>query len=78
MDSVGGAHEVASHLGGSAGVQLISAADHAFVDAMNTTTMVGAAVALLGALIALALLPARAKPVAAPTASEELLELAAV
>jgi EmrB/QacA subfamily drug resistance transporter len=77
MDSVGGAHEVASHLGGAAGVQLISAADHAFVNAMNTTTMVGGAVALLGALVALALLPARAKPVAAPAASEELLELAA-
>src|SRR5262249_22678469 len=61
MDSVGAAHQVASQLGGAAGNHLTNAADHAFVQAMSTTTSVAAAVALLGALIALAFLPSRAR-----------------
>jgi EmrB/QacA subfamily drug resistance transporter len=64
-DSVGGAHEVAAQLGGETGARLIGAADHAFVDAMTTATTIGAAVALLGAAIALAFLPARSRPAAA-------------
>jgi EmrB/QacA subfamily drug resistance transporter len=59
-DSVGAAHGVAADLGGAAGARLIAAADGAFVDAMTTTAMVGAGVALAGALVAVAFLPARA------------------
>ncbi len=59
-DSVGAAHEVASQLDVSAAQSLISAADQAFVDAMATTSGLAAAVALIGALIAVAFLPARA------------------
>ncbi len=58
-DSVGAAHAVAAHAGGGA-ARLIGAADQAFVDAMATTAAIAAGVALLGALIAAAFLPARA------------------
>ena len=71
-DSVGGAHEVAAQVGGETAARLITAADHAFVDAMSTATGIGAAVALLGAAIALAFLPARPRPAAAPVAGEQL------
>ncbi|HWH96237.1 MAG TPA: MFS transporter [Baekduia sp.] len=64
-DSVGAAHQVATALGGDAGVRLIGAADQAFVHAMSTTMSIAAAVALAGALIALRFLPARPQPVAA-------------
>jgi len=62
LDSVGGAHAVAAQVGDSAGA-LVASADQAFVSAMGTTTDIAAAVALVGALIALAFLPTRAKPV---------------
>jgi hypothetical protein len=71
-DSVGGAHQVAAQLGGETAARLVSAADHAFVDAMSTATGIAAAVALLGAAIALAFLPARPCPAAAPVAGEQL------
>ena len=58
-DSVGAAHAVAAHAGGGA-ARLIGVADQAFVDAMATTATIAAGVALLGALIAAAFLPARA------------------
>jgi EmrB/QacA subfamily drug resistance transporter len=58
-DSVGAAHEVAAQVGGSAGADLVSTANHAFVDALSTTASIAAAVAVAGALIALAFLPAR-------------------
>jgi Na+/melibiose symporter-like transporter len=61
LDSVGGAHAVATQVGDSAGA-LIASADQAFVSAMGATTDIAAAVALVGALIALAFLPTRAKP----------------
>jgi EmrB/QacA subfamily drug resistance transporter len=60
-DSVGAAHEVGAQLGGPAGARLIDAANTAFVDAMATTATLAAAAAVLGGLIALAFLPARAK-----------------
>ena len=69
-DSVGAAHQVAATLGGDAAARLVSAADHAFVDAMSTTMGIAAAVALAGALVALAFLPSRARPVAEPVTSE--------
>jgi Na+/melibiose symporter-like transporter len=59
-DSVGGAHEVAGQMGGGA-AELIAVADQAFVDAMTTAASVAAGVALVGALVAAAFLPSRAK-----------------
>jgi EmrB/QacA subfamily drug resistance transporter len=60
-DSVGAAHEVAAHLGGGTAARLVDASNQAFVDAMATTASIAAAVALVGALIAVAFLPARAR-----------------
>jgi hypothetical protein len=71
-DSVGGAHEVAAGLGGETAAQLVSAADHAFIDAMTTTTGVAAVVALLGAAVALAFLPARARQADAAPGGERM------
>ncbi len=62
VDSVDGAHAVAAELGDSAG-SLVASADQAFVAAMGTTTDIASAVALVGALVALVLLPTRAKHV---------------
>jgi len=59
-DSVGGAHATAAQLDPSTATTLIDASNHAFVEAMATTAGIAAAVALLGAIIAVALLPARA------------------
>lgn len=60
-DSVGAAHEVAAQTGGAAAADLVAASNQAFVDAMSTTMHVGAAIAIAGALIAAAFLPARAR-----------------
>jgi MFS family permease len=57
--SIGGALEVARRAGGPQGQQLAEFAKRAFVDGMQQALLVGAGVALLGALIALLLLPAR-------------------
>jgi EmrB/QacA subfamily drug resistance transporter len=57
-DSVGAAHAVASQTGSS---DLVVAANQAFVDAMGTTAGIAAAIAIVGALIALAFLPSRAR-----------------
>jgi hypothetical protein len=59
-DSVGAAHEVAAQLGGGAAT-LIQRSNEAFVDAMGTTATIAAAVAVVGALVAAAFLPARAR-----------------
>jgi EmrB/QacA subfamily drug resistance transporter len=60
-DSVGAAHEIGAQLGGGAGAKLIDTANSAFVDAMTTTATLAAAAAVIGALIALAFLPSRAR-----------------
>jgi AcrR family transcriptional regulator len=60
-DSVGGAAEVASRLPPAAANVVTSAANEAFVHALNETVIVAAVIALGGALIAFAFLPARAK-----------------
>jgi EmrB/QacA subfamily drug resistance transporter len=60
-DSVGAAHDVAAQVGGGAGESLVASANQAFVDAMSTTASVAAAVAVAGALVALAFLPSRAR-----------------
>jgi hypothetical protein len=69
-DSVGAAHQVAATLGGTAGTDLIATSNHAFVDAMATTASIAAAIAIVGALIAAAFLPARARREAATPHAE--------
>jgi EmrB/QacA subfamily drug resistance transporter len=74
-DSVGAAHAVGAQLGGGAGAKLIDAANSAFVEALTTTATLAAAAAVIGALIALAFLPSRARARAvqpAPLGSELL------
>jgi EmrB/QacA subfamily drug resistance transporter len=61
--SVTGAVTVAHELGGAPGAALAEAAKAAFVDGLHTTSVVAAAVALVGSLIALVMLPARAADV---------------
>jgi predicted MFS family arabinose efflux permease len=58
--SIGGAMAVASAAGGAAGQALAAAARSAFVAGMHPAVLAGAAVALLGALIVIVFLPARA------------------
>jgi hypothetical protein len=67
-DSVGAAHEVAAQVGGGTAANLVSAANHAFVDAMSTTATIAAGIAIAGALIAAAFLPARERGAPAPLA----------
>jgi EmrB/QacA subfamily drug resistance transporter len=55
-DSVGAAHAVAAQTGAA---DLVTTANQAFVDAMSTTAGIAAAIAIVGALVALAFLPAR-------------------
>jgi hypothetical protein len=57
-DSVGAAHAVAAQTGAT---DLVATANQAFVDAMSTTACIAAAIAMVGAVIALAFLPARAR-----------------
>jgi MFS transporter, DHA2 family, multidrug resistance protein len=61
QDSVGGAHAVAGQLDGASATDLMATANQAFVDAFTTTAGLAAAIALAGALIAAAFLPARAR-----------------
>jgi EmrB/QacA subfamily drug resistance transporter len=58
-DSVGGAAEVASRLPAAAASAVTTTANEAFVHALNHTVIVGAAIALAGAIVALVFLPAR-------------------
>jgi hypothetical protein len=67
--SIGGALEIAARAGGAAGQALHDAAVAAFVDGMQATLLVAAAVALAGALSAARYLPSRAP--AAAGAQEE-------
>ena len=59
-DSLGAALETAKQLGGSPGQALADAAKHSFVGAMGPTFLVAAGVALVGAVIVVLFLPARA------------------
>ena len=68
-DSIGGALGVAKAVGGEAGAALVTAARAAFVEGMHRGVMVGAVVALLGAVVALLFLPARA-----PEAADDEIE----
>jgi AcrR family transcriptional regulator len=58
-DSVGAAAEVAKHLPASAARVLTDATNAAFVHALDRTVLVGAGVAVLGAIVAAVFLPAR-------------------
>ena len=73
-DSVGAAHEIGAQIGGGAGAKLIDTANSAFVDAMATTATLAAAAAVIGALIALAFLPSRARAEHPAPLGTELLE----
>jgi EmrB/QacA subfamily drug resistance transporter len=66
QDSVGAAHAVAAQTGTT---DLAATANQAFVDAMSTTAGIAAAIAIVGAVIALAFLPARARSAAGPSAA---------
>jgi EmrB/QacA subfamily drug resistance transporter len=69
-DSVGAAHELAAQLGGPVGQRLLEASNAAFVDSMATTATLAAAAAVVGAFIALVLLPARSKTERSPAGIE--------
>jgi EmrB/QacA subfamily drug resistance transporter len=58
-DSITGASAVAAALGGPAGEAILAVARQSFVDAMASTSVLGAIVALAGAGLALAFLPDR-------------------
>ncbi len=60
-DSIGAASVVARQLGGPPAVALLDAARAAYIDAMGRTVIVAAGVAVVGALVALAFLPAHAR-----------------
>ena len=73
-DSVGAAHEIGAQIGGGAGAKLIDTANNAFVEALTTTATLGAAAAVIGALIAFAFLPSRARAEHPTPLGAELLE----
>jgi EmrB/QacA subfamily drug resistance transporter len=68
-DSIGGALRVASGMGAD-GAALVDAARSSFVDAMHTSVVVGAVVALAGAVVALMFLPNRVAARTTPAGAE--------
>jgi len=73
-DSVGAAHQIGAQIGDGPGAKLIDTANSAFVEALTTTATLGAAAAAIGALIALAFLPSRARAEHPAPLGAELLE----
>ena len=73
-DSIGSATVAATKLPAQVASQVLAGARSAFVNALDTTVIVGAIVALLGALIAVVFLPSR--PQRVETGSEDIDELA--
>jgi EmrB/QacA subfamily drug resistance transporter len=78
QDSIGGAFSVAAAASGnpktidtSIGVQIADAARDAFSASMGRGLLVSAAIALVGALVALVFLPAHAAPVAGAVVADE-------
>jgi EmrB/QacA subfamily drug resistance transporter len=59
-DSIGAALAIGSTVGGAPGAAIVVAAKDSFIVAMDRGLLVGAAIALLGALVALIWLPSRA------------------
>ncbi len=76
-DSIGAAAQVANQVGGFDGNLLMSGANSAFIHGMDVTLVAAAGVALFGALISLAFLPARApeEEDESPTESVPALEM---
>ena len=68
-DSIGSAVEVAARIGGPEGDALLLAARSGFIAAMHSAVLVGTGVALLGALVAVMVLPAKNRELAETTAS---------
>ena len=62
QSSVGGAFEVAARVGGGAGQAIVRMATSSFIDGMDHALVLGALIALGGALIALVWLPNRPEP----------------
>jgi hypothetical protein len=60
-DGLGGSLAVAGHLPAEAGRELMNAAGRAYVHAMDRGVLVGAGVALAGALVALVWMPAKGR-----------------
>lgn len=60
-EGIGNAFAIASKAGGQAGAELVAAAKSAFVDAFHAGLLVGAGVALIGAIAVLIWMPARAR-----------------
>lgn len=60
QESMGGALHVAAQIGGPTGESIVMLARQAFVEALHPAVLVGAAVALVGAVITALFLPARA------------------
>jgi hypothetical protein len=77
-DSIGGAIAVAQQVGGSAGEAITAAARSAFVEGMGLAALIGAAVAVGGAVVAALWLPARADGDAVETAATEPVEGVAI
>ena len=65
-NSIGGAAAVAAKLPAAGAQQVLAASKLAFVDALDQTVIVGAAVAVVGAIIAAIFLPSRAEARTAP------------
>jgi hypothetical protein len=64
-NSVGSAIAIGQQMGGAAGNALVTAAKTSFIHAMDVGLLVGAAVVLIGVIVALAWLPNRPQSVAA-------------
>jgi EmrB/QacA subfamily drug resistance transporter len=62
QDSVGGALQVATSVGGEAGRLITQSARSAFMDGLTTASRAGALVTLIGVFVILRWLPARARP----------------
>jgi Na+/melibiose symporter-like transporter len=73
-ESIGAALQIGRQIGGASGQTLVDIARAGFIHAMDATLMVGAAIALVGSLVVLLFLPARA-PEDAPLVVEPPLEL---
>jgi DHA2 family multidrug resistance protein-like MFS transporter len=58
-DSVGAATIIAGEIGGQAGRALAAASKIAFVDSLSSTLLIAAAIAMVGAVVTLLLLPSR-------------------
>jgi MFS family permease len=67
--SIAATQAVAQHIG-AAGRQLLGPADAAFTDAMHLTTVVGALIALAGALVVLKWMPGSRSSAPSPVAAE--------